>query len=57
VATDLGIGLVRVRSLVGQMDHRHHVGEGAAADAIDEGEVGLAGGLHAGWVLLCGVGR
>jgi len=46
VAADLGVGLVRVRPVVGHVDHRHRVGEGAAGDAIDQGEVGLAAGLH-----------
>ena len=38
----------RVGAVVGEVDHRHHVREGAAGDPIDEGEVGRGCGLHQG---------
>ena len=46
VAADLGVGAVRVGAVVGDVDHRHHVREGASGDAVDQREVRLVRGLH-----------
>ena len=37
VATNLGVGLVCVVAMVGDVDHRHHVDECAARDLLDQG--------------------